>query len=209
MINFAWKFKDNFMKNALLKTLILILFISCSEYVFSFSVVRRGLEYLPVDSIQKEDSVNYRRFKHYIKTQLTAGYSYLPKMEDIPSRTNHAFEIGLARSNVMSAMEFASTCYYLSNEFLFNNNQFSIGPKIGANFFIWAFGLGTEFVYYTNFHENTLHWIVYMGMGLGAGNVRLGVHIPFYNKHFQDTGRVSLSLTFPVCTLSKRNINPK
>jgi hypothetical protein len=197
------------MKSFLLKIGILMIFVFCSGSVFCFSLVRIGLEYIPVDSIQKKDSVHYLRYRHHVETQLTVGYSYLPKMEDVPSRTNHTFEIGFARSNVMTVVESVSSCYYLSNEFLFNKNQFSIGPKIGVNFFVWAFGLGTELVYYTNFHENTLHWVAYMGMGLGAGNVRLGVHVPVYNKHFQDIGRVSLSLTVPVCTFSKRNINPK
>ncbi|GHS94704.1 hypothetical protein FACS1894207_3370 [Bacteroidia bacterium] len=147
------------------------------------------------------------RFEHYVQTQLTLGYSYMPKMKDIKSRANHAFEIGIAHSNVMRAIECASRCYYLSNEFLFNRDQFSIGPKIGANFIIWAFGLGSEFVYYTDFHENSLHWVAYIDVGLGAGNLRMAVHVPTYNRHFQDMGLLSLGLTFPIYTFSKKQID--
>jgi hypothetical protein len=179
-------------------------------YTVELSIHKNELKglLLPTKTANR-DSMFYRRFEHYKQIQLTAGYTIIPKMKDIVSRTNHAFEIGIAKSNVARYIESASSCYYLSNEFLFNSDHFSIGPKMGANFIIWAFGLGTELVYYTDFHENTLHWVAYMGVGLGAGNLRMGVHVPVYNRHFQDISRISIGLTLPFCTLSKKNIDLK
>ena len=95
--------------------------------------------------------------------------------------------------------------YYFANEFLFNAQKFSIGPKLGSSIYIWGVVLGSEIVYYTDFHDNTLHWVPYLGFGIGAGKLFFAGHIPFCNKKYP-VNEFSVGLTIPICNLSKKKI---
>jgi len=113
--------------------------------------------------------------------------------------------LGVVKVSDGGGVEPAGSTYYFANEFLFNSDRFSIGPKIGCNIYIWAVFLGSEIVYYTDFDDNTLHWVPYFGFGAGAGKIFLAGHIPFYNKQYP-VNAFSVGLTIPIFNLSKKKI---
>ena len=121
--------------------------------------------------------------------------------------TFYALELGIARSYEMHAAESAGYSYYFSNEFVSDFNKFYIAPKIGANVSVWGFMVGSELACYTNFKGNSLHFIPYLGIGLGAGKLTAGFPIPIYNKNFLNTDYLNVSLTLPIITVKKKIID--
>ncbi len=133
---------------------------------------------------------------------LTGGYQFNAQKN---KENNHVIEVGIAKDINGGGIEPAGLAYYFANEFLFNSDKFSIGPKIGGNIYFWGVVLGNEIVYYTDFHENTLHWVPFGGFGIGVGKIFFAGHIPFYNKKYS-VNDFSVGLTIPICSTSKKKI---
>ena len=133
---------------------------------------------------------------------LTGGYQFNTKKHN---KDNHAIELGIAKDMDGGGVEPAGFVYYFANEFLFNSDNFSIGPKVGGNIYFWGVVLGSEFVYYTDFHDNTLHWVPFGGFGIGVGKLFFAGHIPFYNKKYP-INDFSVGLTIPIYSTSKKKI---
>jgi len=151
-----------------------------------------------------EITVNDFRLRQqaYRQWRLTGGYQFNTYEK---KQNNHIIELGITKVNDGGGMEPAGLTYYFANEFLFNSKNFSIGPKLGGSIYIWGVVLGSEIVYYTNFRDNTLHWVPYWGFGIGAGKLFMAGHIPFYNKKYP-VNEFSVGLTIPICNLSKKKI---
>jgi len=124
-------------------------------------------------------------------TQLYGGYSrnFGEKEEKY-----NVFEIGLGRVN-FGGTETSGYNYYAGSELVFNSRHFSLGPKAGASFSIWMFGLGGELIYYTDFSGNTLHFAPYLTFGAGMTKLNVKYHAPLYNKDYAGINQVSLGIT--------------
>lgn len=153
-------------------------------------------------SIPKKTSTIYRT--PYSQWQIIGGYHFNVQEHH---KNNHILELGVAKVIDGGGIEPAGWTYYFANEFLFNSKDFSIGPKFGGSLYLWGVKLGSEFVYYTNFKDNTLHWVPYFGFGIGAGKIFLAGHVPFYNKKYP-VNDFSVGLTIPIYSISKKKIKP-
>lgn len=135
-----------------------------------------------------------------IQHQLIAGYAIAPGNKNWI--TNHAIELGW--SKITSHHKIFTSSYYVSNEFIFNNNAFFIGPKVGGQISFLLFGLGTEFVYYTDFHDSSLQWVPFIYLGIGNYKLHFDRHIPIYNRKFQNINNFSIGFSMPIFPLSKK-----
>ena len=138
----------------------------------------------------------------YRQWQLTGGYQFNTYEK---KQSNHIIEVGITKVSDGGGVEPAGLTYYFANEFLFNSQKFSIGPKLGGSIYFWGVVLGSEITYYTDFNDNTLHFVPYIGFGIKAGKLFFAGHIPFYNKKYP-VNEFSVGLTFPICNLSKKKI---
>ena len=149
---------------------------------------------------QEEIPIRIRTFQPFRQWQLTGGYRanvYTDK------RTNHIFELGFVKVNDAGVSSPIGFTYYFATDFLFNSQNFSIGPKIGGSVYFLAVTVGSEIVYYTNFRDNTLHWVPYWGIGFGAGRIFMAFHIPIYNRQYP-INAISVGLTLPILRLSRK-----
>jgi hypothetical protein len=140
-----------------------------------------------------------------IQNQLIAGYAFTRGGKN--NTTSHAIELGWSKITSAYHNIFTSS-YYLANEFAFNNNAFFLGPKAGGQISFFIYGLGTEFVYYTDFHDSSLQWIPFFYLGLGNYKLHFDAHIPIYNKKFQNMNNFSIGFSMPVLPLSKKKVKP-
>ena len=145
---------------------------------------------------------NFRPRPAYRQWKLTGGYQFNTYEK---KKSNHIIELGVAKVSDAGGIEPVGFTYYFANEILFNSRKFSIGPKLGGNIYFWGVALGSEIVYYTDFYDNTLHWVPFGGFGIGAGRLFLAGHIPFYNKHYP-VNAFSIGLTMPIFNLTRKKI---
>ena len=150
--------------------------------------------------------ISFPRHHNYYdvkKKYLIGGYSLNFEKNQ---KTNHILELGISKVIDSGGKEIVGYTYYLSNDFIFNSEKFSIGPKIGGNIYFLGIVLGCNIVYYTDFHDNTLHWVPFGGFGLGAGKLFFSGNVPFYNKNYQYANKFSVGLTFPIYNISRKEI---
>ncbi|MDH6354303.1 hypothetical protein M2132_000631 [Dysgonomonas sp. PH5-45] len=155
--------------------------------------------------INKQDLIGlqllfYPEGSKSVQNHLAAGYSIIPgKKKGI---TNHIVELGFSR--ITSHDRIFATSYYASNEFAFNKNKFYIGPKIGGQISFLFLGLGSEFVYYTDFKNTSLQWVPFFYLGFGNYKLHFDGRVPIYNKKFQNMNNFSIGFSMPIFPLSKR-----
>jgi len=138
-----------------------------------------------------------------VQNQLIAGYGITPGCKE--NTTSHAVELGWTRITSHYQHLYTSS-YYLSNEFAFNRNAFFIGPKVGAQISFFMFGFGCEFVYYTDFHDNSLQWVPFFYWGVGNYKLHFDKRVPIYNKGFQNMNDFTIGFSMPIIPLSKKKI---
>ena len=100
-------------------------------------------------------------------------------------------------------MDFLVLLINFATDFVFHSQSFSIGPKIGGSIYFFAVTLGSEIVFYTDFRNNTLHWVPYWGIGFNAFRLFMAAHIPIYNRQFP-INSASAGVTFPIFNLSRK-----
>ena len=148
---------------------------------------------------QEAIHIPIRTFQPFREWHLTGGYRANMYNE---KRTNHIFELGITKVND-AGNGFIGFTYYFATDFVFNSRSFSIGPKIGGSIYVFAFTLGNEIVFYTDFRDNTLHWVPYWGIGFNAFRLFMAAHIPIYNRQFP-INSMSVGVTVPIFNLSQR-----
>jgi hypothetical protein len=158
---------------------------------------RLGSAYTKENGAQEEVSI--RTFQPSRQWQLTGGYRANMYNE---KRTNHIFELGVTKVND-AGNGFVGSTYYFATDFVFNSQSFSIGPKIGGSIYFFAATLGSEIVFYTDFRDNTLHWVPYLGIGFASFRLFLAAHIPIYNRQYP-VNAFSVGLTLPIFNLSRK-----
>lgn len=111
----------------------------------------------------------------------------------------HLLEIGYQKSST-SGVHATSANWYATSEMGFVKNSFLIGPKLGGFVSFGGFVLGSEFIYYTNFRDESLRFVPYFGIGGKPFRLSINPHIRLSNKDFEriNRGSVSLRVAFPI-----------
>ena len=148
---------------------------------------------------REEIPIHIRTFQPFRQWHLTGGYRANMYNE---KRTNHILELGVTKVND-AGNGFLGFTYYFATDFVFNSRSFSIGPKIGGSIYFFAATLGSEIVFYTDFRDNTLHWVPYFGIGFGSFRLFVAGHIPIYNRQYP-INSASVGVSFPIFNLSQR-----
>ena len=117
---------------------------------------------------------------------------------------NHLIDLGIFRCNeIKKTFPLLGYSYHISNEFVFNSQKFSIGPTIGGSIYILGFSLGSDIVYYTDFHDKALYWKPRIGvMYLGFASLFVAGYIPLYNK-YSYINNFSIGVTIPIWLMGK------
>ena len=145
-----------------------------------------------VNSQNREGDRPYLPENYVKKSGLFGGYSF--NFGEKPGSYN-VVELGIARTKI-GGVEPTGYSYYAGSDFLFNSSKFSFGPKIGASVTFWMITLGGELIYYTDFHDKTLHLAPYLAFGSGMTKLHFRYHIPLYNKQYAFINDVSVGITF-------------
>jgi hypothetical protein len=153
--------------------------------------------------LSAQDSAIY--FKGtYKETAIFSGVSI--NFGDTANKKSYIIELGIWKSKYITHIEPFNANYYLSNEFVLHDSKLIIGPKIGGFIGFWMFCLGSEIIFYTNFRENALRLVPYIGLGGHNFKFTINPLINLYNKDFKYINPVSLSLTIQIKSIRKRQI---
>lgn len=133
-------------------------------------------------------------FEGYFKEiALFTGYSY--NFGNRPNGCSHVFELGVWRAKFFGHCESANSNYYVASDFVFHDSKFAIGPKIGAYVGIMPFCAGVELAYYSNFKEDTIVFIPYLGMGHNSLKLTVKSNLNLSNKNFEYINPFSVSFS--------------
>ena len=151
---------------------------------------------------QSHTSDKLKYFTPYI------GYSINPREEEKKEgrlRTYHMPSIGVVyswskvtRIEGSTRASYAGYNLYVENEFVLNAPKFGIGPKMGMNYSLSFFNIGTEFICYTNFDRATLYFRPYLGLAVGPLRTSVGYNVALSDKKKLRINPVSISLAIPL-----------
>ncbi len=154
---------------------------------------------------QKRDSVETRLdsiSKYYFGKRVSVispmiGYDVNFKVNEkydslrLSKFTSHWIELGIIKTKFYPINRHggASFSYYFSNSFKISTSDFIIGPKIGCVTSVWAFMIGSEIVYYTNFSESSWRYRPIFGLGAEKFQIIITPHIVLSNQNMTGLGR--------------------
>lgn len=151
-------------------------------------------------NVNAQDSLTFYR-PFYKESYITAGYNY---SFDGPNKKKfHLLEMGLMKSS-HGGYHPTNVNWGFGTEVGVNTDRFLIGPKIGGYAGHGFLILGSEFVYYTDFHESTLRYVPYFGIGNHAVKITFNPHIRLTNKDFKPVNKGQVNLTISILRLKKR-----
>jgi hypothetical protein len=161
-------------------------------------------QHVEQDSIRTR--LNSRAFK---ETSLTFGYHYNfeGKQDGIRPARFHFAEVGVWRSYSIQGHHPFFASMYFANDIGLNTNRFVIGPKVGAFFCIMVIGLGTEFIYYTDFEKASLRWIPSVGLFTPYFKLTMNPHVVFMNSDFYNFNKGHINLTVKAFRLRQKEIS--
>lgn len=87
---------------------------------------------------------------------------------------------------------------YAANEFVVNSHKFFVGPKIGANAFLFLGMVGSELIYYTDLKKTMLTYKPYIAFGIGAFKCSLGYNIGIFNNDYFKMNSATVGITVPL-----------
>lgn len=145
-----------------------------------------------------------RRGVAFKEIALFTGYSF--NFGDSLNKKSHVIEFGIWKSNYITHVEPFSLSYYYSTELIFHDKKLANGIKFGGFMGFWMLCLGSEIAYYTDFKENSIQITPYFGWGTNFGKITLNPHLTIYNKSFDYLNPMSLSITFQIKSLWKKQL---
>jgi len=113
-------------------------------------------------------------------------------------KTYHGLEFGYAQ--MFRSKFFTAYSYCGSTELLTDFKNVIVAPKIGINGNLFILLTGIETAFYTDFKNNSLHLMPYIGAGIGSFKSTVRFNIPLYNKDVFNINTISLTLSFPIIT---------
>jgi hypothetical protein len=123
------------------------------------------------------------------------GYDINLKVRDdsLSKYSSHWIEIGIIKNSFFPINIHGGTNigYYFSNSFKVSINDFVIAPKIGIVTSVWAFMIGSEIVYYTNFSESSWRYRPIFGLGAEKFQIIITPHIVLSNEGMKGLGKSS------------------
>lgn len=87
---------------------------------------------------------------------------------------------------------------YAANEFVVNSHKFFVGPKVGANAFLFLGMVGSELIYYTDLKKTMLTYKPYISFGIGAFKCSLGYNITIFNNDYFKMNSATIGITVPL-----------
>ncbi|MDU1893004.1 MAG: hypothetical protein E6767_20190 [Dysgonomonas sp.] len=151
---------------------------------------------------QNHTSNKLKYFTPYI------GYSINPREEEKKEgrlKTYHMPSIGVVYSwpkvtqkEDINRSSLTGYNLYVENEFVLNTPKFGIGPKMGMNYSLSFFNIGTEFICYTNFDQSSVYFRPYLGLAVGPLRTSVGYNVALSDKKKLRINPVSISLAVPL-----------
>ncbi len=131
--------------------------------------------------------------KNPICNHLLVGYvgNWKYEKEDIG---RHGLEFGYGRALFAEA----GFSYYVTSEFLTDFKDVIVAPKIGGNINMAFFSIGMETVLYTDFENNALYLMPFIGLGVGSFKSVFKFNMPLYNREIFNLNPISFAISAPI-----------
>ena len=146
---------------------------------------------------QEYHDTNFFADRNIEELGLFAGYNFNVGAD----HQNHIFELGIKRTYQIDPFEPYCKSVYFSNEFLWVDGEFMIGPKIGAYMSAMAITLGLESIYYTDFEGQSIHLSPYLGIGSKRARLTLNFPVNLYKNDFDYINPVTIHFSFQYAVL--------